>query len=79
MIIIKIIHNIKILGIVIAIGLFFAGLNRIIDSYIPNDFKWGGILCLVSIIILLIDDGYISELDGSLTRNIAAINNIEKQ
>ena len=79
MIITKIIHNIKILGIVIAIGLFFAGLNRIIDSYIPSNFKWGIILCLVSIIILLIDDGYISELDDSLTRNIAAINNIEKQ
>lgn len=68
MIIIKIIHNIKILGIVIAIGLFIAGLNRIIDSYIPNNFKWGIILCLVSISILLIDDGYISELDGPLLK-----------
>ena len=79
MIITKIIHNIKILGIVIAIGLFFSGLNRIIDSYVPNNFKWGIILCLVSIILLLIDDGYISELDDSLTKNIAAITDIDKQ
>jgi len=74
----KILHNIKILGSVIAIGLFFSGLNRMIDSYIPNDFKWGGILCLVGIVILLIDDGYISELNDSIT-NIAAIAKIEKQ
>ena len=75
----QIIHNIKILGIVIAIGLFFAGLNRIIDSYIPSNLKWGIILCLISIIILLIDDGYISELDDSLTKNIAAISKTDNQ
>ena len=66
-----VVHNFKILGIVIAIGLFFSGLNRIIDSYIPKTLKWGIILCLFSIIMLLIDDGYISELDDSLSKKIA--------
>ena len=59
MIINNIIHNFKVLGIVISIGIFFAGLNRMIDSYIPNNFKWGIILCMISISLLLLDDGKI--------------------
>ena len=73
-----IIHNFKVLGIVISIGIFFAGLNRMIDSFVPNNFKWGMILCMISISLLLLDDGKISELNSSIAKDIAAISNYDR-
>ena len=49
-----------------------AGLNRMIDSFIPKNMKWGMILCIISISILLLDDGKISELNSSIAKDIAA-------
>jgi hypothetical protein len=69
--------NIYVIIISLAVALWFSGCNRLIDHFSPNNVENGLLLCVISLIIVYMDDGKLNELhnadDNTTSRNAAAI------